>query len=140
MENNRLKLTVRIVAIWLLMIVAEIAHGITRALTLVPLVGEFRSNQIGVFTGSAILLGIATLSIRWIGPTRRRDLLQAGAVWLVLTLTFELLFGRLVVGLSWQRLAADYNMLQGGLMPIGLAVLFVAPWLAAWFRGLRIAA
>ncbi|WP_372894355.1 hypothetical protein [Stieleria sp.] len=121
------------------MIVAEIAHGITRALTLVPLVGQFRSNQLGVFTGSAILLAIATLSIRWIGPTHRRDLLQAGVMWLVLTLAFELLFGRFVVGLSWQQLSADYNLLQGGLMPIGLAVLFVAPWLAAWFRGIRIA-
>lgn len=134
-----MKLTARIIAIWLVMIVAEIAHGITRALTLVPLVGQFRSNQLGVFTGSAILLAIATLSIRWIGPTRRRDLLQAGVMWLVLTLAFELLFGRFVVGLSWQQLSADYNLLQGGLMPIGLAVLFVAPWLAAWFRGIRIA-
>ena len=135
-----MKLTARIVAIWLVMIVAEIAHGITRALTLVPLVGEFRSNQIGVFTGSVILLGIATLSIRWIDPMRRRDLILTGAAWVALTLAFELLFGRFVAGLSWQRLAADYNLLQGGLMPIGLVVLFFAPWLAARFRGNRVAA
>jgi hypothetical protein len=40
---------------WLVLIVAEIVHGILRAIALVPFVGEFRSNQIGVFTGSPIV-------------------------------------------------------------------------------------
>ena len=44
-----------------------------------PLDGEFRSNQIGVFTGSGIILVIAYLSIRWIGATSRSDLLMVGA-------------------------------------------------------------
>lgn len=47
------------VLIWCVLITAEIIHGIFRAIALVPLVGEFRSNQIGVFTGSAINLVIA---------------------------------------------------------------------------------
>ncbi len=51
----------------LVLIAAEILHGILRAILFVPLVGEFRSNQIGVFTGSAIIVGIAYLTIRWIG-------------------------------------------------------------------------
>ncbi len=46
-------------AIWLVLICAEILHGIARAALLVPHVGEFQSSQIGVFTGSAIILVIA---------------------------------------------------------------------------------
>ncbi len=57
--TNRWRVTVRSLAIWLLLIVAEIAHGILRAILLVPMIGEFRSNQIGVFTGSVIILVIA---------------------------------------------------------------------------------
>jgi hypothetical protein len=67
----------RSVLIWLLLIAAEIIHGILRAIALVPLLGEFRSNQIGVFTGSAIILVIASLTIRWIGTTQRSAMISA---------------------------------------------------------------
>jgi len=134
---SRIRIVVHSLAIWLVLIVAEIIHGILRAITLVPLVGEFQSNQIGVFTGSAIILVIAYFTIRWIGAKCRLELLMVGAIWLVFTVTFELCFGRFVMGLSWERLGADYNPLQGGLMPIGLAVLFVSPMVAAKLREIR---
>jgi hypothetical protein len=35
---------------------SEILHGIARGILLVPHVGEFRSNQVGVFIGSLIIL------------------------------------------------------------------------------------
>ena len=124
----------RAVLIWLLLIAAEIIHGILRAIALVPLAGEFRSNQIGVFTGSAIILVIAYLSVRWIGATQRSQLLTVGAIWLALTVAFEVLFGRFVVGLSWERIVADYNLLRGGLMPLGLLFLFFAPMIAGRLR------
>jgi hypothetical protein len=37
-------------AIWIVLIGAEVSHGIARAMWLVPQVGDFRSSQIGVFT------------------------------------------------------------------------------------------
>ena len=97
---------IRSLAVWLLIIVAEILHGILRAIVLVPMVGEFRSNQIGVFTGSAIIVVIAYLTIRWIGAKRANEVLLVGLIWLVLTVAFEVLFGRFVVGLSWERIAS----------------------------------
>jgi hypothetical protein len=50
---------------------------------------------------------------------------------LVLTLAF--LFGRLA---SWERLAADYNVLEGGLLPFGMVVLMLSPWIAGRVRGM----
>ncbi len=128
---NRWQIGVRAMLVWLVLIVAEVVHGILRAIVLVPLVGEFRSNQIGVFTGSAIILVIAYVTVRWIRTDRRSELLIVGAIWLVLTVTFEVLFGRFVAGLSWERIASDYNMLNGGLMPLGLLALVFSP-LIAW--------
>jgi hypothetical protein len=125
---------IRALLIWFVLIAAEIVHGILRAILLVPIVGEFRSNQIGVFTGSAIILVIACLTIRWVGAKRTSGLLTVGFIWLVLTVAFEILFGRFVVGLTWERLAASYNMIQGGLMPLGLLVLFFSPLIAAKLR------
>lgn len=113
------------------MIVAEIIHGILRAIVLVPWLGEFRSNQIGVFTGSLIILGIALFSIRWIGASARHQQLIVGTIWLTLTVAFEMIFGRFVLDLSWERLLGDYNVFAGGLMPLGLLVLLMSPWIAA---------
>jgi len=125
----------RALAIWLVLICAEVLHGIARAALLVPYVGESTSSQIGVFTGSIIILVIALIFVRWIGATRPAQLLIVGLVWLGLTVTFEVLFGRFVVGLSWERLAADYNVLEGGLMPLGLLVLLLSPLIAGRMRG-----
>ena len=125
----------RALAIWLVLICAEILHGIARGIFLVPHVGEFRSNQIGVFTGSIIILVIALVFVRWIGASRTTTLLAVGVLWLGLTLAFEILFGRFVVGASWERLAADYNVPQGGLLPFGMVVLLLSPLIARKIRG-----
>jgi hypothetical protein len=129
-------LPLRAFSIWLLLIAAEVLHGIVRAVFLVPHVGEFRSSQIGVFTGSLIILAIVLTSVRWIGATRSSQLLGIGILWLFLTLAFEILFGRFVVGASWERLASDYNVLEGGLLPFGMIFLALSPWIAAKVRGL----
>lgn len=131
---NWRNLIARSLLIWTVLILAEIIHGIIRALLLVPWMGEFRTNQIGVFTGSAIILVIAYYTIRWIGSTGTWSLLMVGAIWLMLTMAFEVLFGRFVVGASWERIASDYNLLQGGLMPIGLLLLFLSPLMASKLR------
>ena len=132
MNPNMLR---RSLALWLLLIAAEILHGIARGILLVPHVGEFRSNQIGVFTGSLIILVIALATVRWIGAKQPAQLLGIGVLWLALTLAFEFLFGRFVVGASWERLAADYNILEGGLLPLGMIVLMLSPWIAGRVRG-----
>ena len=98
---TRLRIAIRAITVWLVLIVAEILHGIARGIFLVPHVGEFRSNQIGVFTGSIIILVIAVVFVRWIGATRPAHLLMVGFLWLAPTLAFEILFGRFVVGASW---------------------------------------
>lgn len=101
------------------------------------LVAAFRSNQIGVFTGSAIILVIAYFTIRWVGAKRTGELLMVGGIWLVLTVAFEVLFGRFVIGLTWERISADYNMLNGGLMPLGLLILLLSPMIASELRAKR---
>lgn len=122
---------IKALTVWLILIAAEIVHGIARAVFLVPHVGEFRSNQIGVFTGSLIIL----VFVRWIGPFRSSQLLGIGVLWGGLMLAFEILFGRFVVGASWERLLSDYNVLGGGLMPLGMIVLVSSPWIAGKVRG-----
>ena len=51
-------------AIWPVLILVKILHGILQGVVLAPRVGEFRSNQIGVFTGSAIMLALTWAFLR----------------------------------------------------------------------------
>ncbi|MHB9067969.1 MAG: hypothetical protein ACYC4B_29655 [Pirellulaceae bacterium] len=134
-HQARLRIATRAITVWLVLIVAEILHGIARGIFLVPHVGEFRSSQIGVFTGSIIILVIAIVFVRWMAATRPAQLLTVGFLWIALTLTFEILFGRFVVGASWEQIATDYNVLQGGLLPFGMLILLLSPLIAWKVRG-----
>ena len=115
--------------------VSEVLHGTAHRFLLEPLIGDFRARQISVFTGSLMILALSLVFIRWIGATRNLQLIGVGIFWLVLTVLFEILFGRFVVGDNRERLASDYNLLEGGLMPIGLLVIAASPFIAAKLRG-----
>jgi len=78
--DYRNKIVSRSLAIWLWIICAKIIHGILRAVLLVPMVGEFRSNQIGIYIGSLIILAIAYFTIRWIGAQRLKKTLLVGMI------------------------------------------------------------
>jgi hypothetical protein len=73
-------------------IIVEVLHGIGRTLFLAPAVGDFRARQIAVFTGSFLILVVATSFIRWIRPAHPGEAVYVGIVWLVLTLAFILLW------------------------------------------------
>ena len=119
---------------WLTIIIVEVLHGIARTIFLAPAVGDFRARQISVFTRAFLILVVAASFIRWIRPSHAREAVWVGIVWLGLTLAFEIAFGRYVVHAPWSRIASDYNLLRGGLLPIGLFILTAAPLIAARFR------
>jgi hypothetical protein len=124
------------VVVWVCIIIVEVLHGIARTMFLAPVVGDFRARQIAVFTGSFLVVLLATSFIGWLRPASAREAACVGIVWLALTLTFEIVFGRFVVHASWSRIAADYNLLRGGLLPIGLLVLTAAPLIATRIRSI----
>src|SRR5215207_11551774 len=125
----------RATAVWLVIMAVESAHGTLRELFLAPLVGNFRARQVAVFTGSFLILGVACLCVRWIRAGSTGRLLAVGLLWLFMTLPLEFGLGLFVLGYSWERVASDYDLSRGGLMPFGLAVLTLAPLIAARLCG-----
>jgi hypothetical protein len=128
------RLLIRSFIVWLAIIVAEVFHGVVRAAVLVPQVGDARARQIGVLTGSVIILALAVAFVRRLGATSRRQLFVIGVLWVVLTVIFETVFGRFVLGASWQRLLSDYNPAEGGFLGFGMLFLALAPFLATRIR------
>ena len=126
----------RAALVWMLMMLAESAHGIARDLFVAPLIGDLRARQIGLFVGSLIVLAIAWACARWMGANTRRVQIIVGFFWVALTMVFEFSLGR-AVGASWDRILSDYNPLRGGWMLLGLLVVLCAPMLAASVRAKR---
>jgi hypothetical protein len=123
----------RALVVWLVVIAAETVHGILRQLFLAPIVGDLAARQIGVVVGSFIIFIIAFVSVRWLNARTLREQLGVGALWVVLTVVFELALGTLL-GLTRERMLADYDLTAGGFMAFGLLFLLLSPVLAARAR------
>jgi hypothetical protein len=120
--------------IWFLIAAAEVLNGILRMRFLNRRVGDRRARQIGVFSGSALIFLITWFVVPWIGAHSTGELLTVGSVWLALMLLFDIAFGRFVFHMPWARIAADFDVRRGGLLGIGMLMLFAAPLLVAKIR------
>ena len=121
----------RAFAVWLILVFVESIHGVLRRLVLEPLIGDFPASQVSVFTGAVLILIVTYLFIAWIKATTGRQLAVVGAMWVLLTVVFEIGLGRFVFNYSWERILSDFNLMRGGFLGLGLAVMGLAPRIAS---------
>jgi hypothetical protein len=128
--HPRLRPLLRGLLAWPLLMVLEAVQGVVRVTLIAPLIGDFRARQVAVFSGSAIILLVASILAPWFRAGDTRSLLAIGVLWVSMTVPFEILLGRLS-GADWQRIWSDFDIFSGGLLPLGLAFMLVAPLLGA---------
>ncbi len=128
-----LPVIIRALLVWLLLAAAESVHGTLRRLLLEPILGDFNARRVAVLTGTALVFLVSVTFVGWIRTQRAAHLLLIGLGWAALTLAFEIGLGRLF-GLSWNRIGSDYDILHGGLMPLGLLAMALAPLTSSWLR------
>ncbi len=121
--------------VWLVIITTESLNGALRRLLLSPEV-EFGVRQVSVVIGSIIIFAVTWLFMDWIKVRTTRATLAIGALWVVLTLAFEIALGRLT-GAGWAYTLADYDLAHGGLMPLGLLAMGLTPWTVSWLQARR---
>ncbi len=124
----------RALLVWLVIAAAEVLQGALRVRFLNRRVGDRRARQIGVGTGSALILAITWVAVPWLGSRPPAAWLGIGGLWLVLMLTLDLVFGRVVFRATWSRIAADFDVRRGGLLGLGMLVLLFAPLTVATLR------
>ena len=121
-----LPVILRALLVWLLIVAAESVQGSLRRMLFDPDV-EFVVRQVSVLTGALIIFAITWACIRWLRIRSTVGALGVGVLWVALTLAFEIVIGR-ALGLSWARIASDYDLLHGGLMPLDLLAMALTPW------------
>ncbi len=122
--------------VWLLIVVAAILNGLLREKVLVSMVGtEAALPASGVLLAILVFL-IALISVPFLGPADTKACIRIGLYWLVLTLSFEFLFGYFIVGKPWREIVQVFNVHKGDLFIVVLLVTGFSPWLAAKTRGM----
>lgn len=100
---------------WLVLLAAMTGNGFVRVFVLQPRLGEEAARRAASLAGVGIIFALAGLFVGTLDKPGSRSLLRVGLLWLVLTVGFELLFGRFVSGAGWESLFADYDVLRGRL-------------------------
>jgi hypothetical protein len=131
-----LSLPVKVVAIWASFIPVAILNGTLRELCLAPLLGPRLALPLSGICGASLFFLLTFVTLPWLGPLKPRQYRLIGLGWLLMTLLFESLFGRLVAHKSWSELLQSYNPSTGNLWVLMLLVIALSPPCAAKLRHL----
>lgn len=100
-------------AAWLVMIPIAIANAGARELWYERRLGEQRAHQVSTVSLVVLLAVYVWLVIRIWPPASAAQAYAVGIFWLVLTLSFEFLFGHFVARRPWSALVHDFNIFAG---------------------------
>jgi hypothetical protein len=125
--NKHFLLYLRALGIWLVLAISAIIVALFRNGVLLPSLGEQSAHQIGTLIFLIVQFLIIYFFIKKIKLNEIRIILSIGIFWLTLTIIFEFLFGHYVIGHPWEKLFADYNILNGRLWVLVLINNVIAP-------------
>jgi len=122
--------------IWVAMVVSAILNGLFRQYVLIPGLGESKALPLSGIFLSLFIFTISVISIGSLGKLRKITCFYIGAFWVVLTLIFEVVLGRLISGRSWAEIFEVFNLFEGNLFILVLLTTFLSPWITVKLRKL----
>lgn len=123
-------------AIWFAIAILAVANGAFREQILIPQLGKLVALPLSGISLSLLVLVVTGLTVHLFGTQTAETFFMIGLQWVLMTLTFEFLFGHYVVGKSWAELLKAFQFWKGDLFTLVLIVSLVAPWLMAKWRGI----
>ena len=121
---------------WIPGIPIAIVNGLFRTSLYMQFLTELHAHQLSAVS-FIVLFGIYVwFVLKWLKLSSAQEAFRLGLTWLVLTVSFEFLFGHIVVGNPWREILQVFNVRKGDLFVVALLVTLIAPWLSAKLRGL----
>lgn len=125
--NTNLLLYLKSFGIWVILAISAITVAIIRNGVLLPPLGEQTAHEVGTILYLIVQFLIIYMFVKRSRLKKTSTLLSVGIYWLILTITFEFIFGHFVIGHSWEKLFADYNIFKGRLWVLVLINNVAAP-------------
>ena len=123
---------------WLILLAIAFANGAFRAYY-ERYLGAHRANQVSCGIGVALFaVAVWIVDRRWPFESSAHAW-RTGVLWVLMTVTWELLFFHYVAGRSWKELAGNYAFWEGRLWVLVLLAVLVLPPLADGARRSRVA-
>lgn len=123
-------ITVTLGTWFLFMILAIINAGIRNGVYK-PIVGDLTAHQISTLIFAIVIFVVTYLILRFSDLNLSdSQALFMGITWVILTIGFEFIAGHYAFGNSWEKLLADYNILNGRIWSLVLLIEFIAPLLS----------
>ena len=113
---------------WIGLVILAILNAAVRQKGYGKYITELSAHQVSTFI-FVILIGVYTYLITGVFALQSsRQALIVGGIWLIMTITFEFIFGHYIMGHSWSKLFHDYNLIQGRVWVFVLIWTFLAPY------------
>jgi len=122
-----------VLAGWCVLLLAAVANGVFREAVLAPQFGDALAEPASTLILLALIAAVAWRTVSRLAPPQP-VLWAIGAVWVSLTLLFEVVFFRWVMGRSWAQLYQSLNPVEGGFFSVVLLGELLSPVIAGWRR------
>ena len=117
----------RYILVWFLLAIVAIMNGVLRQITYGRTVSELAAHQISTIT-AILASGLVVWIVNRFWPIESTfQALTIGGCWLSMTVAFEFGFGHYVAGHTWEKLTADYNLLEGRVWSLFLVWVAIMP-------------
>lgn len=114
---------------WIGLMFIGIFNGIVRKYCYGEYMSELYAHQLSTLI-AIVLFGIYIWLLSGIHPIQStKQALIIAAVWLLVTVLFEFIFGHYCVGHSWDDLFQDYNLFAGRVWLVVLIWMCIAPYI-----------
>lgn len=123
-----MKIVLTYAATWLGLMVLAILNGLVREKTYGPSMQERTAHQFSTLVLLVVIGGYVWLLTGIVPLESTSQSLLIGAMWLIMTLLFEFLFGHWVMGHPWEKLVQNYNLRRGRVWSLILIWTALAPY------------
>ena len=115
---------------WFLFMILAIINAIIRNEGYKPLIGDLRAHQLSTFTFIILIFVVTYFVLKFSNlQISDKEAILLGFLWLMMTITFEFIAGHFIFGNPWEKLIADYNILQGRIWILVLFTILFSPYI-----------
>jgi len=115
---------------WFLFMILAIINAIIRNEGYKPLIGDLRAHQLSTFTFIILIFVVTYFVLKFSNlQISDKEAILLGFLWLMMTITFEFIAGHFIFGNPWEKLIADYNILQGRIWILVLITILFSPYI-----------